>query len=271
MIAARVLGWEQIGLGVILHERFGVEVNKRHQRADWGRRPLSPDLIHYARMDTHYLLPLRDELHALLEAGGHLEEARELFDEVCQARWSGSDFDPEGYWRLSGARGLPPRSLAVLRELYLFREQQAARHDVPVFKVMGDKPLVALARAKPRSLREVRDIRGISDLQTRRYGVGILKAVRHGLRAEPPSPPRRNGPQASDQVMRRFDALVAWRRDRANERGVGSDVVVSKDALWQLAKSPPRNLEELAASGQIGPWRVKMYGEEILRVLNEVD
>lgn len=271
MIAARVLGWEQIGLGAILQERFGVEVNKRHQRANWGRRPLSPDLIHYARMDTHYLLPLRDGLHAQLEAGNHLEEAYELFDEVCQARWSGSPFDPEGYWRLSGARDLPPHSLAVLRELYLYREQQAARQNVPVFKVMGDKQLVALARGKPRSLRDVRSVRGISDLQTRRYGVAILRAVRRGLQARPPAPPRRNGPPADEQVLRRFDALSAWRKERANERGVGSDVVVSKDALWQLAKSPPRSLEELAESGQIGPWRVEMYGEEILRVLAEIE
>src|SRR5690606_30069950 len=60
MIAARVLGWERFGLGTILEERYGVRVDISHQRADWGRRPLPPHLLRDARIDTHYLLDLRD-------------------------------------------------------------------------------------------------------------------------------------------------------------------------------------------------------------------
>ena len=55
--AARWPAW--IGL---LEEKFGVKVNKRLQKADWGARPLSPELLQYAAQDTHYLIPLRDLL-----------------------------------------------------------------------------------------------------------------------------------------------------------------------------------------------------------------
>jgi ribonuclease D len=125
MIAARILGWKNIGLGTILSERFGIEVNKSNQRANWGQRPLSPGLIQYAQIDTHFLLSLQDDLHKDLEEGGHLEEAHELFAEVCSAEWSGGHFDPDGFWQLSGTRSLEPSALAILRELYLYREEQA--------------------------------------------------------------------------------------------------------------------------------------------------
>lgn len=271
MIAARVLGWEQLGLGAILSKRYSVEVDKRHQRADWGRRPLPTSLIRYAQQDTHFLLRLRDEQFSLLEAGHHLEEARELFDGICQARWNGPDFDPEGYWRISGARDLSPRSLAVLRELYLYREQQAKRQDIPVFKVMGDKTLLALAKDKPCSLRHLRRVRGMSDGQMRRYGVGILKAIKSGMGAVPPTPPRRSVRAVDEATLRRYDALRTWRKERALEKGVESDVVMSKDALWEIAKSPPKSLQELEAIDYLGPWRLRTYGEEILRVLAEVE
>lgn len=269
MTAARVLGWEQIGLGSILEQEFGVAVNKRHQRADWGRRPLKPDLIRYARMDTHYLLPLRDRLYAQLEAGDHLEEAREMFDEVARARWTANGFEEDGFWRITGARDLPPRALAVLRALYLFREAQAEQQDVPVFKVMGDKVLVAMARAKPRSLGALQKVKGVSGYHVRRYGSGLLEAVRQGLKAQPPAPPARTTPPVDEQTLRRYDALHTWRKKRAIRRGVSSEVIVSRDALWEMAHTVPRTLAELDALENIGPWRVKTYGQEILSVLAE--
>src|SRR5688572_7298251 len=51
MIAARVLGLERVGLAPMLEERFGIQANKKHQRANWGRRPLTPDMLRYAQMD----------------------------------------------------------------------------------------------------------------------------------------------------------------------------------------------------------------------------
>jgi ribonuclease D len=271
MLAARILGWEHVGLGSILQEHFGVRINKRNQRADWGRRPLSTKLIHYAQLDTHYLLALRDRLHAALEAGGHLEEAREIFDETCQAVWNGSGFDPQGFWHIKGARDLPSSSLAVLRELYIYRENQAMQRDLPVFKIMGDQVLVHLATQKPRSLSKMQPTPGLGSKQIRRYGAGLLAAIQRGSQADPPSPPERPRGESSELVTRRFEALHTWRKERAAARGVPSDIVMSKNTLWELAHIAPRTRQHLHVIEGLGPWRLKMYGDEILRVLSEVD
>ena len=60
MLAARICGAERLGLASMLDEHFGVKANKKFQRANWGERPLSRDMLHYAQLDTHFLPRLRD-------------------------------------------------------------------------------------------------------------------------------------------------------------------------------------------------------------------
>ena len=67
----------------LLEEKFGVKDSKHFQKADWGVRPLSPDLLLYAAQDTHYLIPLRDLLEAELREKGLLELAQEDFRMAC--------------------------------------------------------------------------------------------------------------------------------------------------------------------------------------------
>jgi ribonuclease D len=44
-IAARTLGWKKTGLGDILQQEFAVTLDKRCQRANWGKRPLPENLL----------------------------------------------------------------------------------------------------------------------------------------------------------------------------------------------------------------------------------
>src|SRR5574341_571974 len=271
LIAARLLQWEQVGLGNILESEFGVQVNKRHQRADWGQRPLSPALVRYAQVDTHYLLSLHDKLAGRLRAGGFMEEAAELFAEICEVEWTEAEFDPDGFWQIKGARDLPPASLAVLRELYVFRENQAIQRDQPLFKIMGDQTLLDLAGRLPRSMNQLQRIPGMSEGQIRRYGRGILEAVQRGLQAAPPRHPSRGGRRLDDLILQRYETLHAWRKERAQARGIPSEFVLSREALWELAQVAPRSRQQLDTLRSLGPWRRKTYGDDILKVLAGLD
>lgn len=62
MLAARILGLPGLGLGTMLEQEFSIQADKRLQRANWARRPLTTSMMAYARMDTHYLVALRDML-----------------------------------------------------------------------------------------------------------------------------------------------------------------------------------------------------------------
>src|SRR6185436_398769 len=72
MVAARLLGERQFGLGSLVEKFLGVKLEKGSQKANWARRPLTERMEIYARNDTHFLKPLADKLRAELESGGRL-------------------------------------------------------------------------------------------------------------------------------------------------------------------------------------------------------
>lgn len=266
MWAARILGYPHMGLANLLEQFYGVSTSKRFQKANWCRRPLSNAELVYAQKDTHYLLPLRDRLAAELEAGGHGVEAEEIFAEQSRVRLPNNGFDPEGFWYMNGAFDLSPEQQAILKALYLYRDREASRRNAPHFKVLGDRTLIELAAKMPARPGDLSDIHGMSDGQQQRYGRAILDLIAEARHQSPPQPPKRP-PRPSDAVLNRFDRLHRWRKARAQARGVESDVIVSRDALWAIAQSGPRTLEDVDALHVLGPWRLKTYGEEILRLI----
>jgi ribonuclease D len=220
-------------------------------------------------MDTHYLLALRDKLEGELESQGRLREAHESFERLAAVTPTPRCFDPGEFWQLlNGRRQLSPQQNAVLRELYVFREQEAQRRNRPPFKVFGNRTLVELAEALPHYQDELQGIHGMSQRQIRRYGHQLVKVVQQGLRAKPPAhPPRQSRPP--EAVLGRYDALHTWRKKRARQRGVESDIICAKDALWELATKCPKTMQDLKAIEALGDWQRDHYGKEILDVIQE--
>ena len=268
MSAARTLGWPQVGLADILATHFAVTMNKKYQRADWKRRPLTPEQLDYARLDTHYLVALRERQLEALTQSGAWAEAHEEFERLSRLRGdpAGAGPDPAAFWRVKGSRDLGPGQAAVLKALFAFREQQAERMDAPPFKVMGEATLLELARRAPRAAADLPTVPGMTPDQIRRYGQGLLAAIAEGLEA-----PGQQMPQVereSDEVRDRYDRLHTWRKNRAKLRGVESDVILPRTTLWDLARRPPGSLDELAQIADFGPWRREKYGKEILALIS---
>jgi ribonuclease D len=268
MSAARSLGWPQFGLAAVVEKFFGVKLNKKYQRADWRRRPLTPEQLDYARLDTHYLPALRDlQFQALTEAG-LWPEAHEEFARLARPRAETTRVgpDPAAFWRVKGARALSPVQTAILQALFAYREGEAERADQPVFRVMLDATMMELVRRAPGGTEDLQGVPGLTPAQIGRHGQGVLRAIRKGLDAPAPSPPQDDS--EPDAVQDRYDLLHTWRKGRARARGVESDVILPRTALWNLARRPPRTLGELADVEDCGPWRRETYGEEILALLS---
>jgi ribonuclease D len=264
MWAARILGIERVGLANMLEAEFGVQLDKHFQRANWCRRPLSPSELAYAQADTHFLLVLRDKLAVQLETAGHMEEAQEIFAEQSSVTPPSLAFDPDAFWTMNGTRQLSPQGKAILRALAIYRDQVAERRNKPHFKILQDKTLLQVAQEAPRDRDDLARIHGMSSGQISRYGRDILSIVRENLGARAPRRPHRK-PRLPQDVVDRYELLRAWRRDKGQARGVESDVILSRDAMWALARENPQTWEALAAI--LGPWRLKTYGEELLALL----
>jgi ribonuclease D len=177
MAAARRLGRQGLGLSALVEHQFGVRLSKAFQRADWGRRPIARDLLTYAALDTHYLLPIYDTLSQELSAKGLADEARKEFDRIASVEPREKVFDPEGWRRLKGARELDGPGKAILRALWIAREERARADDRPPFKVIGEQTLLELARRRPGTDEELARIPGVTPSVLRRLGPALRAAI----------------------------------------------------------------------------------------------
>lgn len=160
-VACNLLGCKQLGLARILQDHFDVELNKKWQRCDWGRRPLRQEQIDYARLDTHYLIALRHQLAARLRAQDLWEIAQEAFNKLCEQEAQEKPFQPGGFINIKGARSLDAAGKRILKALYVYREKEAKRRDRAPFRILSNETLLRLASSRPQSLQEFSRTKGL--------------------------------------------------------------------------------------------------------------
>jgi ribonuclease D len=265
MQAGRILGRKQAGLDRLLEDKFGVKVNKRFQKADWAVRPLSRDLLLYARLDTHYLIPLRDLLKADLEEKGLWQLALEDFQIACTPNGHKPKVDAPGWMRFNAHHGLTPRDLTILNELLDCREQIAARLDRPPFKVLDDDSLIEIAKARPSTSEELAET-GLTSKQMQFWGRPFLEAVKRGVKSPLVKPMLPQHPD--DEYLKRLDKLKNWRKKTAVEMDVESDIVLPRSLLLALAERGPQDMDTIM---RCSPWRLEHFGSQILQVLGGRD
>jgi ribonuclease D len=264
MYAGRVLGYPLVGLDNMLSEKLRITLDKRHQKADWGARPLTPAQINYARFDTHYLFQLRDILEKELAEKERLELAREDFVRACKIELPRGKVNGASWRRFSARKDVSIRELTVLSELCGFRDRIAEHLDRPPFKVIDDDTLLAIARNLPEKDVDLSGI-GLSPKQIRLWGKDILVAARRG--AEAPLVTREQVRRPTEVVLRRLERLKNWRKNTAREMGVESDVVLPKVYLNSLSERPPRNMSELEEALTESPWRFRQFGPVIFKIV----
>jgi ribonuclease D len=265
-VAAGFLGMPaQCSYETLLAETLDVRLSKSASFTRWDTRPLSPEQLSYAREDVVHLLALAAELERRLEQAGRLRWAREeceFLERVSDER----DVDAI-FQRLPRIRGMSAASQGVARELVAWREQTAAERDRPVQSVLGDTPLVEIAKRKPSSLRKLEDIRGVGQNSLRKRGEELLAAVQRGIESaqQPLAPgPRPAHPQPGDApLIALSEALV---RARAREADLAYELLASRADLQAIVVG--ERTGERADVRTLRGWRRELVGEELLALLD---
>jgi len=269
-LAARILGWQQAGLAAILEKCFGVVSDKRMQRTNWSKRPLTPEQIAYAQMDTHYLFALQRKLATELKDAGRWEEAQEAFTLLVQTDYGEKEPPERSFWQMKETRSVPREYTGVLEALWEWREGEAQRRNVPPFKVLRNHVLAQLAEVQPATEDELGQMPGLSRGDVQRYGPQLLRAIAEG-RKRPlpglPEPTLRPEQMLDREVLNRYDALRKWRTRTAEARNVAPEIVLANSALLEIAKRRPRTQAELLEFREVGPWKAKTYGPAILQIV----
>ena len=269
-IASQLLGIKSFGLAALLEQFFDVKLDKKHQRADWSMRPLTPDMLEYAAQDTRYLLQLKDHMKGELTRRGRLHWAQEEFIRLEGTRWEAEE-SMEGFLRLKGARDLTRQELAVLREVANWRDTVAAQLNRATFRVMGNEVLFELARRAPKSVSELGAIKGMPKGMIERGGADIVAAVRRGVEvpeAELPKFPRGQRWNKDRDFDERVARLKAVRDSAASRLDLDPGVLCSRERLENIARSGAKSVEELTAVPDLRRWQIEEMAAGFIAALS---
>jgi ribonuclease D len=266
MIAAQLLGREQLGLAALVREFFGVELDKSLTRHDWGSRPLEPRHLRYLVEDVVYLTGVLERLSAELATHDLEEEAALEFERLVASTGPKQAFDPEGFRSIRGAHALDRQALSILREVYLLRDRLAARADKPPFKVFGNQQLLEIADTAPSDLEGLRRATGFPEHLVRRFGRPILEAVDAGVRNQGQIAYRirSKDPRPSDEQLAWVDVLKTWRREASARDGRTTMAILPNHLVYRVAELRPSTLAQLEEIPFFGKRRLARYGEQIL-------
>jgi ribonuclease D len=245
MLAARLLGERQFGLSSLVEKFLGVRLDKGSQKADWAQRPLTERMETYARNDTHYLKPLADKLKSALEVKGrlawHQESCARLIVECSQP----PVIDTDSVWRIKGSSILGRAALAVLRELWQWREKEAIAYCRPPFFVLNHERMVDIAGAA--AARQPFENILPAKMSPRRRET-LIEAVKAGLAIPADKHPeviRHKFNRPSEAEFRRFRELEKIRDAHAHKLGIDPTLIASKATLGDLARDWDRHAPEL--------------------------
>ena len=244
MSAARLLGEKQFGLNNLVSKFLGVQLEKGSQTANWAQRPLTEKLEKYARNDTTYLKKLSDALRKSLEDQGRLSWHEESCARLIQecAELPPPDLEP---WRIKGSSKLRPLSLAILRELWHWREKEAIAANKPPYFILAHEVLVEISEA-------VGNANTFENLIPRhltpRRRRELEEAIHRGAAVAPQDQPNLrffHTPRPTEQEKKRFEELHK-RRDRAAHRlHIDPTLIASRGTLGLLAQDWSHHEKEL--------------------------
>ncbi|MBI2216995.1 MAG: ribonuclease D [Candidatus Rokubacteria bacterium] len=269
-IAARFLGVRTLGLDALLTSWLGVLLPPSRQKDDWSARPLSPEQETYAAADVQHLFALRARLTEELVGRGRLAWVEEECAALAAQPPPDRSPDPNAFLRVKGARDLPPRILAILRELHETRERLARAADRPPFKVLGDEALLRIALTMPGDLEQLGGVPGCTPRVVGRWGGALLDAIARGRALPESSLPVRDRPRrpaGSAALARRSELLKRWRTQAAERYDLDPGALLPNRLIAQLAETAPRTRAALEGVEGLRRWRVETFGHELLAVL----
>ena len=265
MVSAQLLGYEAFGLGALLDRHFGVKVNKAHQRADWAMRPLPPDMLEYAAMDTRYLVALAAKLREELVALGRWDWAMEEFARLEAIRFRETADDEEGWRRIKNIGNLDRRGLAILRDLHQWRDSLARKADRPPFKIIGNDALAELAKERPQTQADLAKLKTVAQYHRGRYGDKLLEIIRGALAIPEADLPQRSESKQwiRDRILEeRINKLKRVRDKAAAELKIDPGLLAPRHVLTAIATSG--SLEEIPA---LRKWQRGLIGDKLIDAL----
>jgi ribonuclease D len=255
-IAAGLVGLPYpLGHGPLVYHVLGKKLAKGETLTEWRTRPLTKDQIQYAFDDVRHLLPLWRQLSERLEKHQRMAWAQEEFARLRDQSTPDEDglsVSMDKWRKLRGASSLDRRRLAILREIFYWREKAAADANRPARTVLRDDLMVEITRRNPKAAKDLEPVRGLA----KRYQCAIYTAIERG-RALPPEqcPQLAQREQDPPQQGLLVNLLAAHLAHLADEMELAANLVAPTQELKTLVRARIQGTAPPAHSLLLQGWR----------------
>jgi ribonuclease D len=270
-----MLGRAATGLASLMMSELGFTMDKALQHHDWSVRPIDARQLGYLALDVAHLDALERKLWAEAQAKGIEEEIlEETRYRLAGAIRAATVVDPQPqYTRMKGIERLRGVERAVARRVWEARDAQAARLDVPPYKVLGNEAIEALAKARPTDRGALAKVRGATHGRAAAMAQAILSAVATGIaEGDIPIEDRpwidrpRLAPSLAKARRTREARLMGWRKREAQKRDVDEQVVLPGHCVKEIAEPEVVDVASVMKVAGFGACRAR-YAAEIVEAL----
>ncbi|MCF8045779.1 MAG: HRDC domain-containing protein [Desulfarculaceae bacterium] len=268
-IACKIIGIRERGLAALAKKYCNADLDKKFQKTDWTRRPLTDDKLSYCADDVAYLFRISDILKKTLLEKGRLEWVKQECENQVRVRFE-PNHDSPLFVKFKGAGKMDSRTLTVLEYLLQMRVKIAEKKDLPLFKVMGTHSLSTMAWKKPVTKDMLKRSGALSDKQMSMYADQCIRAVQEALElpgAKLFTYPKTRGTRLSDIEQKRIKALKKMRTEKSAAMEIEEGFLLNNALIAALAKANPAVRQDVFEMENISPWQADLLADDILQVL----
>ncbi len=269
-LAARFLGIRETGLASLLKGCFGLQLDKKYQKKDWSKRPLSKEMLKYAVNDTTHLIRLASHLRNELQKKDRLSWLEEECDILSKVRTHPPVKGPL-FMKFKGAAKLNSRSLAILEAILQFREDMARKMNRPAFKVLGNGPIMEMVVKKPSRIKDFDEITGINRKQINNFGPILIRKIHKAMQLPddvlPVFAKKARTSTLGRKLAKRIKIIKEWREIRANDLGIDPALVCSNAQIQALVLSNLKLPKDIRKVEGIRNWQHQEFGSELCTIL----
>lgn len=181
--------------------------------------------------------------------------------------------DPQRFRKMKGARDLNGEALARLQAIFQWREEEASRRDVPLFRVLANEAMISMSARPPRNMKDLAGLKGVGWKKAKRYGDDMMGAIGAVAGQSLETKVARVSPEErrKRKVMREnLDALRNWRKNVAKELGLPSERLMHRRHLEAIARALPRSANELEQVVALNDWQRQEFEASLLSTLERL-
>ena len=228
-LAALFLGKESVGLGSLLEEFFNIQKERKYQRVDWTERPLSDGMLEYAVKDTAYLMKLKEKLVEELKKMKRLEWVQEECIYIENTEWK---YQEQTYLTISGVKSMSPKERAIFHVLFDERQRIAKEENKPMFKIFGNKQLIAFAQNPPFDWKKLRGVHP----KVKQQSDHLKKIVKEASKREEEMPSKDKN-RLSTQEYEWSKELPKCRNKIGEKLGIKGYLIINNDQVKDIVKT----------------------------------